>query len=263
MQVMFQHVSSPAPKPSESGVVAVALDAPVLHMLEKSPAARPASCAEAVEAIAAAAAAAGHSIGTLPTGTPLGMTPSGRTPTDLAALAAARTEAAVGPSTFSAAEAMPRAPARSRVLLLGAGAAVLVLAIGGVLLATRSPTPAGVTTTTPANVMPSAEPSAKATESAAVEPMPTASAPALTRVRVTIESEPKRVEVFLGERKLGVSPDEEIRLDKSDTVTELTLRADGYLPAKIKVKPSADAVVSAKLVKKAAGPSVKRPEVEF
>jgi serine/threonine-protein kinase len=94
-------------------------------------------------------------------------------------------------------------------------------------------------------------------------PKPSASVAAVTDVRLTIQSDPKRVEVYLGEHKLGVSPDDEIRLERSESEVELTLKAEGYLSSKIKVRPSADAVVSTKLSKKVQGGGPKRPEVEF
>jgi len=79
-----------------------------------------------------------------------------------------------------------------------------------------------------------------------------------------VQSKPERVDVYLGDEKLGTSPDDPIELPRGDENVELTIKAAGYLPSKISFKPTANGVVSVKLVAKGGGkkPGYK-PPVEF
>jgi serine/threonine-protein kinase len=64
MNILVKHLSEPPPRMSERcPELPPALDAPVLHMLEKDPARRPASAGSAVEALTAAAVASGMAVG--------------------------------------------------------------------------------------------------------------------------------------------------------------------------------------------------------
>jgi hypothetical protein len=78
-------------------------------------------------------------------------------------------------------------------------------------------------------------------------------------VKLTLSAEPKRVEVFRGEQKLGTVPEDEIRLDRRDEEVELTIKADGHVAEKIKVKPVADVSASVKLKKKGAAGGTPKP----
>jgi len=249
MQVMFAHVSSPPPTPSLAGNgLPPELDEPILRMLAKQPAERPESCGAAVEGIAAAARNAGHAVGTLPIGTPAALIQGAG-----GDLAHARTAVASGPTTLSAAETLAAPAGKSRAPLVVVGVLGLLVVVGGGLALAMSkkthveaerPPPATATATATA-----------AQPSATVEPIPSGTvAPATAGpVKLTLSSEPKRVEVFLGDKKLGTSPDDEVRLERGSEDVVLTIKADGYLPEKVTVKPVADVSASVKLRKKGGG----------
>jgi hypothetical protein len=88
---------------------------------------------------------------------------------------------------------------------------------------------------------------------AVVSPAAPKIAPAVepTTVTLDIQSEPQEVDVLLGDKKLGSLPGDSIRVDRGDELIELTIQADGYEPSKLSVKPSANAVLSVKLKRKA------------
>jgi serine/threonine-protein kinase len=247
MQIMFAHVSSAPPVPSSVlPGLGTTLDAPILQMLAKAPGERPASCGAAVEALAAAARDAGHQVGTLPVGTPPAVA-SARTPVG-SSLAHADTEVMriqTGPTTLTASETSPEAPAKRRAPLVAlAAVAVLAVAGGGIAIAmsrtSDSPSAAPAPASAPAPIT-----------SEAPAPSASAAPPKVPRrVRFTLTARPERVEVFLGDKKLGTVPDDEIRFDRSDQELELTVKADGYRPETITVKPVADVSASVKLRKK-------------
>lgn len=250
MQIMFAHVSTPPPRPSEVAPgLAPELDAPILQMLAKSPNERPDTCGAAVEGIAAAARTAGHAVGTLPIGTPSAMLGAAAAHAG-SGLAHAATAVASGPSTLSAAETLSRAPQKSKIPLVAVGVLGLLVIGGGLALAMMKRAPAPEATT--AVALP---PPPSVTQTAAATPTPTPSvAPAPDGpVKLTLTSDPKKVDVYLGEEKLGTSPDDEIKLPRGDKELTLTIKADGHLPEKLSVKPVADVSTSVKLKKKGGG----------
>ncbi|MCC6667333.1 MAG: protein kinase [Polyangiaceae bacterium] len=258
MQIMFAHVSSPPPAPtSVLPGLAPTFDAPILQMLAKNPAERPASCGAAVEAIAAAARAAGLEVGTLPVGTPASMVtgqPSGQRSLAHADTAVAQT----GPTTLTASAKMPPPVAKSRTTLFAVGAvALLALAGGGIAIAmSRASSPPPQPAQLASQPLPPASETAVPLPSATVSVTP---AEAPQSVKLTLSAEPKRVEVFRGEQKLGTVPEDEIRLDRRDEEVELTIKADGHVAEKIKVKPVADVSASVKLKKKGAAGGTPKP----
>jgi serine/threonine protein kinase len=264
MQVMFAHVSSPAPVPSEHGKgLPAAVDAPILAMLAKEPEARPESCGKAVEAIAHAAQSAGITLGTLPMGTPSFAT-GGMTPPS-AAFVNAQTAVADGPTTLSAAETVPGAPQKSRAPLLALLAVAGLAAAAGIAFVALKGPPAPEAATADTAPAATSVPATPPPVESAPLPKPSASAPALsTKVKLTVQSKPERVDVYLGDEKLGTSPDDPIELPRGDESVELTIKAAGYLPSKIEFKPAADGVVSVKLVAKGGGKQQgTKPPVEF
>ncbi|MBI3202670.1 MAG: protein kinase [Myxococcales bacterium] len=263
MQIMFAHVSTPPTPPSAVlPGLAPTLDAPILQMLSKNPAERPASCGAAVEAIAASARAAGLEVGTLPVGTPAAMVtgrgPPARTPTQDALAHASTAVAQTGPTTLTASEKTPPPAVKGRAPLFAVGAVTLLaLAGGGIAIATSRSSVAPVQPSAPAS-----QPLPVASESAAPATTPAVSVgppEAPRRVRFTLSAEPKRVDVYLGEQKLGTVPDDEIQLDRQDGEVELTVKADGHAAEKIKVRPVADVSASVKLKKKGAAPGTPKP----
>jgi serine/threonine-protein kinase len=97
-------------------------------------------------------------------------------------------------------------------------------------------------------------------------------APALPSVQVAsevelvVESDPEKVEVFVGEKKLGVAPGP-FKLPKSSEKVTLVLKASGYASRELEITPLADRVVSVRLDKGPRTgkppPAGKKPEVEF
>lgn len=244
MQIMFAHVSAAPPVPSQAAPgLEPQLDAAILRMLEKSPGDRPESCGAAVEGLAAAARSAGHAVGTLPIGTPPALLGSGTL--DGRGLAHASTAIAdTGPTTLSALSST--SAKKKSPLVAVAAVAVVALVGGGIALAMsrRSPAPAAGSAISSATAAPPAPETAAPPASATAPPV--VSGP----VTLTLTSEPKQVDVYLGDKKLGTSPADEIRLERGDGELVLTIKADGYVPEKVTVKPVADVSASVKLKKK-------------
>ncbi len=276
VDLLVKHTS--AEPPTVSSVrpeVPAALDAPVLHMLQKDPAARPISLTAAVDGLAQAALSAGYSVKvpSRSSGQGFGVV-SVRGPESALnsdpAFVDARTMATdtLGTKTLLGAETpVPEAPRKMWL----AGAVVAALALGAVIFAfTRGP---GAESPVPAATAQPAE-SASGVASAAPEPevvpAPSASAapavePAAPNVEVTIEATPPQAEVFEGDKKLGVAPGP-FSLPRGTDKIELTVKAAGYVTAKVGVTPSANAVVSVNLQKiavpKQKGPGPSSGELE-
>ncbi len=248
MQIMFAHVSSAPPVPSSVlPGLGTTLDAPILQMLAKAPG-ESGVLRRRGGGPRAAVRDAGHQVGTLPAGTSPAVA-SARTP-----VGSPRAHADDGGGCGSK-PGRPRSPPRRRAprRLRSAGAppvalvavvAVLAVAGGGIAIAmsrtSDSPSAAPAPASAPAPIT-----------SEAPAPSASAAPPKVPRrVRFTLTARPERVEVFLGDKKLGTVPDDEIRFDRSDQELELTVKADGYRPETITVKPVADVSASVKLRKK-------------
>jgi serine/threonine-protein kinase len=137
--VLMAHVSAEAPRASSvRSELPAALDAPVLHMLAKDAAQRPASAGEALRALIAAAESAGCIV-------PLGLPKLPRPPRAESVRPGelSGTLAAGSPSGQRSSQASAPAPrpseSRSPASLLVLGA--LLLLAGGLLLFTRTPAP--------------------------------------------------------------------------------------------------------------------------
>jgi len=270
MDVMMLHVSGELPLASgRLPALGTAVDAALAHMLAKEPDKRPASVGAALEELAAAAREAGHDVSvpqarslpprgrdealasapTLPfLATPVAIMDSSSGDT-----LARATTASVG-STAAA-----RSTGKRRALLAGLAAAAAVALVA--LLLSR-PADSGRATA------PSAPP--------ASTPVTTQSAPAVapalpsvqvaSEVELVVESDPEKVEVFVGEKKLGVAPGP-FKLPKSSEKVTLVLKASGYASRELEITPLADRVVSVRLDKGPRTgkppPAGKKPEVEF
>ncbi len=268
MDVFLKHVNAPPPRISEiCPDLPAALDAPVIHMLEKDPAKRPETLTMALDALAATAQSVGYAVasstrrqpeplprgaGAVITGRPVGnsLTPAEKH------LAAAPTLAQRAPanSTSTLVEAGGK-PAGGRSALLFGGLAAAVVAVVAVGTFTRSPAVA----TSPV---------------VATAPPPTASAPAIlpaaptatvtqapaglpAEIELTIASTPREVDVYLGKEKLGTST-KPVYLKRGDEPVKLTLKAPGYVPQDLEVSASDSARVAVTLVK-IASPAKKKP----
>jgi hypothetical protein len=192
------------------------------------------------------------------------------TPSEIGALAEARTLAqpGLGTPTQLTNEAEVRPQKRSRVLL---ATAVLALATGGVvigyavMLSRRLPPPAGAAAgqAPGGEATPTVMPSMQATAPSSSKETPIVSPSPPADVEITIQAEPKSVDVFLGNEKIGTAP-APIRMKRGEQGVKLTLKADGYKPADIEVTPKDNTVVSAKLEKIVAGPArAKKPAGEL
>lgn len=252
MQVLFKHASEPPPLPSAVvPELGTRFDAVILAMLEKEPDARPQSASQAIESFAACVPA-GATLSEFAAGAtvPADVVLRAATPADLAALRSAT------PPDLSARTAPPletSAPA-------GSSRSVLVFAILGLLgvvgvglgaFALTRPSEAAPPSSETAQALASAPPVAASSAEPVVEPVD-----APKTVTLDIQSEPKEVDVLLGDKKLGSLPADTIVVDRADEQIELTIQADGYEPSKLSVKPSANAVLSVKLKKT---PAVVRP----
>ncbi|MBK7579183.1 MAG: protein kinase [Myxococcales bacterium] len=269
MQIMFAHVSTPPPVPSQVfPSLGPALDAVIGQMLAKSPAERPDSPGAAIEALAAAARSAGHAVGTLPAGTPANLLGAGPAHSDGFAHARTAVLGASGSSTLSASETLAGPPSKGRAPLVALGVLVVVALVGGgIAVATsKKSEPASVASQTsavtpePSAAVPSASAEPTAPPAASVTPEPAGP------VKLTLTSVPKQVEVFHGDEKLGTTPDDELRLPRGEAELSLTIKADGYLPEVVKVKPVADVSLSVKLRRKTGGggkPKPGNPALEY
>jgi serine/threonine protein kinase len=289
MELLLKHVNEPAPRVSEvCPDLSTELDAPVLHMLEKDPAKRPASLGAGLDALALAAGQAVQrparlSAGGTPSGDDQKVVASessdGLTTNEVGALAEAQTLLHAGSGgpmkTLQPSEADVK-PAGSRRTMVYVGAFVALLGVVAAFALAMRPAPslpaplaAGTLsppsaapkepTVTPANQL---ELAAAPPPGASAEPSPML--PALpAEVELTIESTPKVVEVYLGKEKIG-SSESPIRVKRSDEKVKLTFKAVGYAAQEIDVPAGSNTVVAVTLTKVA---PVKKPagrrEVEF
>jgi serine/threonine-protein kinase len=248
MDIMFKHASETPARVSEACPgLPNALDMPIRRMLEKQAENRPSSVGEALESLAGAARGAGfdvevRAVRSAPhSGTPV----HALTPADLSRLASAETMQAPASGTLDNVATAASAPTKSRSTLVWVLAAVVGIgAIAGALLfwpKGRRP--------------PEREPARAAL--AAPAPPPTTAAPASEpktppppkkpeRVKLRIQSRPSEVDVYLDGEKIGTTP-EAVRVPRSDEPLELEFRARGFMPEKLKVTPSEDALVKVSL----------------
>jgi len=273
MELLVKHTTAPAP-----GVSTVcpelpkSLDAPVQHMLEKDPAARPASLVLAIEALAEAAKGAGFDVKVVPSKTPGEVKREGQkvitgpgalTPSQVGELAEARTLVqSDGPRTLQGAESDVKPSTGKRTAVVIGGAFALIgIAVGVGMAMKQSPAPPEATQATQAALAPATPVSAPPPSAAPVVSV----APAPAEVELTVQSVPATADVYLGAEKLGKAP-EPIRMKRGDDRVKLTIKADGYKPTDVEVTPSANAVISVTLTKALAAPvKPKKPngELEF
>ncbi len=275
MDILFKQINEKAPRMSSVRPdLPAALDAPVLQMLEKDPAARPASLTAAVDALAKAASEAGYAVqvssgrnarssggggGPTPPGGAMPAAPRS-TPAQVA-LGQAKTIAHSEGKTVLAAEAPLSAPPRKRTTVIAAAAVVALLAAaGGVIALQPAAGPAGQgDSTTPDPTSPATAVATAMQRSADV--VPAAPAP-LAEVAIVVKTTPPGAEVFSGTEKLGLAPGP-FRLKRGDASLKLTVKKAGYKPEDITVTPSSDGEVTVSL-NKASAPRPRSPgETEF
>jgi serine/threonine-protein kinase len=264
MDLLIKQTSAPAPRVSVvCPDLPAALDAPVLHLLEKDPAKRPETLTIALDALAAAAQSVGYAVSPstsrqpapLPRGAG-GVVAKGNTLTPAeqqiaAAPTLAQSALPGADSTLAEAGAKP-AGGRAPLLFGGLAAAVALVAV---VAFTRSPSPAS---TPPLAAVPPPVAAASAiltaTPSATVTP---ASTGLPAEIALTIASKPAELDVYLGKEKLGTSA-KPVHLKRGDEPVKLTFKAPGYTPQDLEVSAAADARVPVTLVK-IVGPVKKNP----
>ena len=281
MDILFKQINEKAPRMSSvCPDLPAALDAPVLHMLEKDPAARPVSLTAAVDALAKAASEAGYAVqvssGRNNARVSGGPTPPGIAPRNTparAALGEAKTIAHDAHDdgamrTVLAAEAPPSAAPRKRTTLVAvAGAFVLLAAVGGVLALKPATGPGQqVDAARPdATASPTASPTAGSTAAARpadVVPVAPATPAPSAEVEIVVKTTPPGAEVFSGTEKLGVAPGP-FKLKRGDASLKLTIKKAGWKPGDVTVTPTANAEVEVALEKAPAQVQRGRPETEF
>lgn len=252
MDILIKHMSVAPPRPSEVAPgLPAAVDAPVLRMLAKEPAARPATAGAALEELAcaldgpAASRKATPVVVREPAQTPDGVHRGDKDPAHAQSFLAAEADVA-----------SPRAPRLRVVAIAMIGAAAM--ALGGVLfVATRAPTsprPAGLVE--PAPSPPSAAPAASVAAPAAptVAPAADAAAGALVapaKIALRVDGAPPGAKVLADGAELGVAPGPfELEAGKSLT---LTVTARGYKPQKVAVTPTADVILPVSLERATTG----------
>jgi serine/threonine-protein kinase len=260
MDILVKQTSMPPPPMSSvNPAVSPELDAPVLQMLEKDPAKRPASIGVAMEALIAAATRAGFSSSGLHSGPHSLVAPHHGTDAHRAYAASAANS-----KTLSAGALETASKSRRTTLVAGASVAVVIVAVGVVVALSRS---ASVPIDREATALGASEPSAVAPVTpvvvAVVAPSsrPTGSAiSANGDVELTVETNVNSgVEVWLGAKKIGTTPDS-VKLPRGATKLTVTLKAPGYSPVDVDFTPSASGTISATMIKLApAAPSHVKP----
>jgi serine/threonine-protein kinase len=238
--VLLDHLLKPPPRMSDlRPELPASLDAPVLAMLSKLPADRPASAGQAFEQLERAARAAGIDVAPVALHLPR---PSPRPPAPEAPASGMR------PSSVAAHERSAERAGHARAPLIGWGlllAGVLVSAVViGRLGGGKEPEPATA-------IAPTAEPAAEPKTAVPAAERGTGTAPAAhDAVKLLLHGAPAGAMVKLGERELGPAA-EPIALDYGTTPIELTIEARGFAPRVLQVTPDHDLGLDATLTRAA------------
>ena len=253
MDLLIKQTTAAAPPLSSiAPELPVALDAPLLQMLEKDAAMRPESLSAAVEGLARAASGAGLNVvvavGTSadPRRTPR-MTPD-LSPSELGRMVEARTmmdASTSGVPTLDRADARVTPPAKSRTGMLAAiGAVCMIVGGGSVVFMMTRPKP------TIAQIAPRTDVALPTPSTPVVIPAPSAGTLAVdapAEVSVTVRSVPEHAAIYIGDERIGVAPGP-VKIRRSDKV-KLVLKAEGFAPTEVEVEAKQDTTVSAKLTK--------------
>jgi serine/threonine-protein kinase len=262
MDLLMKQISAPPPPMSTvTPDIPPALDAPVLHMLEKDPAKRPASLTAAIDQLAHIANENGYVVampagaaGKLPARTTGGTV---KAPNDIGSM---RTmQATSGPGTLSGSNAFldshadtrsgehgSSAAAKSKTPLFAVGAVLLLGIVGGGLaMARRNPPAAPSVPSQPSQ--PSVVASASASSSSLALAAASASSAPSTKLSVTIKAVPEHSAVYAGDDRIGIAPGP-IELERGKKIT-LTFKADGYKSTDVDVIPAENEPISVTLTK--------------
>jgi serine/threonine-protein kinase len=252
MDTLMKQISEePVPPSKVCPDLPEALDAPILHMLDKDAEKRPQTLLAAIEELASAANAAGIpaaptssvSVGrpvdtsarTVPATPPISAAISGSVPTSV--------PAASGKSLIgSSADAAAPLPKKRNIAWVAVPIALAVVAgtyFGVQAMRDKHTTPAATASVAP-------------TTSATVTPSVTAmkSAEPAEQVSITIDTLAPNAQVFDGNTLLGNAPGP-FKLPKRAGKTKLTVKAPGFTTKDVDVDTSADGLVPVALLVKA------------
>ncbi len=276
MDVLFKHVNLPPPRMSERcPEIPASLDEPVLRMLAKDPAGRPATVMEALDELSRAANDAGFNVpapvrGGIPparvSDRGVVVTPAGSTtgPTGIAitpsggvagTLAQAQTLVGSDPTLAGAsADIAPRKGRRTLMIVGMVAGAVAIAAVGFELGRPSSTGPAEHRPQVGVTAVPVPTNTALVTPAGTPPPPPAVTpsgssdvGPEAAEVEIQIEATPVPVDVYRGADKIGSSASP-LKLKRGEKV-KLTFRAPGYLPTDVEVSPTKSALLPVKLTK--------------
>jgi serine/threonine-protein kinase len=259
MEILWSQINDPAPDASSiNRALPAAIDRPIAAMLQKEPAARPASCAAAIAGLEAAVTAAGVALppdpyAKAPSGqgaaTPTPSTPGGATPGLAARLAAASAERQSGrgagadiaqAATLDAAPTPPPAAetatgGRRWLVPVIAGTTLVLAAFGWLVVMPMLDDEAAVKREPVAAATVDAG-SGSGTGTGSAEPTP-------PWVTITLEGPPRGTEVYgPSGALLGVAPGA-IQLPRGTAPLIVTLKADGHVTASTPIVPDQDRTV--------------------
>ncbi|MCG8420401.1 MAG: protein kinase [Proteobacteria bacterium] len=288
MDLLFKHYSQEPPSPSQTySELPGSFDEPILHMLKKQAADRPATLSEAIEAVASAAERANIEVPrptsrvavTLPAAPPTPDRALELEPTLASDSAMPQASASTIMGAESHAAARPGKRRKSAVAIAaGVLAVAAVVAFGFFGIGDQTDTipaeappstvtaPAAIETSNP--VKPSAPTiGQRPTPAALGKATKTDVAPAT--VEIEIQGTPDGTTVIGPDgKKIGVAPGI-IELERGDQTITLSFRKPGYRSARTTLTPSADRIVSIAMKKRAARKStsdkkaaVKKPAVK-
>jgi serine/threonine protein kinase len=255
MDLLIKQIgSAPPPMSTVTPDIPPALDAPVLQMLEKDPANRPASLTAAIDQLAHIANENGYVVA-MPAGAAAklpGRTTGGGIRSAATDLESMRTvQATSGPVTNTFLESHSDIPplaakARSKMPFIALGGVVLVIGVGVFAFSKHRSAVAPTTSPTQASsVVATASASSLALAAASVSSMP--SSATFAKVNVTIKAVPEHAAVYAGDDRIGVAPGP-IELESGKKVT-LTFKADGYKSSDLDVIPAENQPISITLTK--------------
>ncbi|WP_437811016.1 serine/threonine-protein kinase [Sorangium sp. So ce1078] len=281
--LLTKHTSEPAPPVSSLAPhLSPALDAPLLRMLEKDPASRPASLLEATAALVEAARGAGYDVPTgllrasdaavggggsdaagrrarIAAAEPLaaGLAPTQPGPVADASTDPNRTETVLQRSLPGKVESTPAAASRRRAALAavailgGAAVAALMLRLTGSEHLADAPRAPALAAAESAALLAPVAPAPAASAAPAPADVPTASARAAPpEVELQIQATPKEIEVWSEGKLVGKAPGP-LRLPRGRAV-KLTFKSPGYQEQAQEFLADADGALTVTLKRAAA-----------
>lgn len=254
MDVMMAQVGSTPP--SASSVcpdIPAAFDAPILRMLAKDAGARPQTLGQAVDQLIAAARTAGIDVPTVAMRSseklPKLDLPPNSSSDDVFAATLVQPGVTIDPqTTLPAAQDIKPGGKKSAVVAIGVMLGVAALATGFIMTRPPSATADIPTNATNSSAVVTASAIPTVAPVATPAPTPSASVTVADKIELRIQATPENVEVFLGEKSLGMAPGP-IELPRGETELSLTFSAKGYQSKSVPVKPSQSVLIPISLEK--------------